>query len=281
MLSYKAMESVALEVLHSAFVDAFSDYQVKIELPLWKFQQMLQRRGFHPEISVGAFDGDSLVGFVLNGLRSWDGKITVYDLGTAVLPAYRRQGITKDMLLSVQKLLKNNQVEQYLLEVITSNESAFQLYEKQGFRIQREFLCFMLEKERLNMRTSWPVEQVKAIDFDQCKEFWDFKPSWQNSIESVNAAIDTFHIAVVRMGATIAGYGIIDKKTGDIPQLAVHKAYRRQRIAESILAELIKNTEAERIGIMNVEVQAENMEGFLKKLGFTNHVGQYEMLLEI
>ncbi len=112
-------------------VDAFFDYQVKIELPEWKFQQMLQRRGYYPEISIGAFDGNSLVGFVLNGLRSWNGNTTVYDLGTAVLPDYRRQGITKEMLHSVHKLLKEKQVEQYLLEVITSNESAFRLYPNQ------------------------------------------------------------------------------------------------------------------------------------------------------
>ncbi len=52
-------------------------------------------------------------------------------------------------------------------------------------------------------------------------------------------------------------------------------------IAESILAELIKNTEADRIGILNVELQAVNMVAYLKKLGFTDHVGQYEMLLEL
>lgn len=281
MLHMKSMEHITLEVLHNAFVDAFSDYQVKIELPLWKFQQMLQRRGYHPEISIGAFEEELLVGFVLNGLREWNGKKTVYDLGTAVLPDYRRQGITKEMLRSVQKLLQKNQVEQYLLEVITSNESAFRLYEKQGFKIQREFLCFLAEKELLHPRSSWPVEQVHAIDLERYKEFWDFKPSWQNSIESVNAAIETFHIAVVRIEDNIVGYGIIDKRTGDIPQLAVHKAYRRRCIAESILAELIKNTEAERIGILNVELDTVNMVAFLKKLGFMNHVGQYEMLLEL
>jgi hypothetical protein len=30
---------------------------------------MLQRRGFVPQVSLGAFNEQSLVGFILNGLR--------------------------------------------------------------------------------------------------------------------------------------------------------------------------------------------------------------------
>jgi len=45
------LKNVEMETLHIAFVEAFSDYQVKIDLPFWKFHQMLKRRGFDPELS--------------------------------------------------------------------------------------------------------------------------------------------------------------------------------------------------------------------------------------
>ncbi len=127
MFTYKTLEGTGVEVLREVFEDAFSDYQVKMELPLWKFQQMLQRRGFAPEISLGAYHKDRLVGFVLNGLRVWNGKPTVYDMGTGVIGEYRKQGITSSMLMALKSLLKEKRVDQYLLEVLQVNTPAVEL----------------------------------------------------------------------------------------------------------------------------------------------------------
>lgn len=281
MFNYKILDETSTETLHKTFLDAFSDYQVKMDLPLWKFKQMLQRRGYVPEMSIGAFKNEMLVGFVLNGFRNWNGKSTVYDLGTGVVGEYRRQGITSDMLLNIKEVLKEKQVEQYLLEVIKSNISAVQLYKKQGFEIQREFTCFQLDKNKYNSITTCKVEQVDRINWRQLTEFWDFKPSWQNSIDSINAVPKAFIYSIVRLDNVIVGYGIIDKKTGDIPQIAVNKHYRGKGIARSIITDMIKNTESHKITILNVDDQFKSTKDFLLKLGFEYNVGQYEMLLKI
>lgn len=282
MYSYKMLDKISMETLHEAFVDAFSDYQVKMDLPFWKFQQMLQRRGYHPEISMGAFKDERMVGFVINGLRSWNGKTTAYDLGTGVVKDCRRQGITSELLLNIQKLLKEKNVEQYLLEVIQSNESAVQLYSKQNFKIQREFSCFQLQKDQFIPQTTCTVECVERIDVEQFKEFWDVEPSWQNSIDSIYAVPEAFIYVVARQDHSIVGYGIIDQKTGDIPQLAVNQNYRGKGIASSILTEMVQRTESPRISVLNVESHLKPMQDFLLvKSGFAYHVGQYEMLLKL
>lgn len=281
MINFQILNNISNETLHKVFLDAFSDYQVKIDLPFWKFQQMLQRRGYHSEISIGAFEEERLIGFVLNGLRNWNGKATAYDLGTGVVAEFRRQGITSDMLLHIKKQLQVNQVEQYLLEVIKSNQSAVQLYQKQGFEIQREFSCFQLDKDKFISKTSCKVERIKRIDLEQLKEFWDFKPSWQNSIASIGTMPDAFIYYIVRFENIIVGYGIIDKKTGDIPQIAVNKNYRGNGIASSIMTEIVKNSESQKISVLNVETQLKPIEDFLVKSGFTYQVGQYEMLLKL
>lgn len=282
MYSYKMLDKISTETLHQAFVDAFSDYQVKMDLPFWKFQQMLQRRGYHPEISMGAFKDGRMVGFVINGLRSWNGKATAYDLGTGVVQECRRQGITSHLLLNIQKLLKEKNIAQYLLEVIQSNESAVQIYSKQNFKIQREFACFQLEKDKFIPKTACTVECVERIDLEQFKEFWDVEPSWQNSIDSIYAVSEAFSYVVARQDDKIVGYGIIDQKTGDIPQLAVNPNYRGKGIASSILTEMVKRTESPIISVLNVESHLKPMEDFLLvKSGFTYHVGQYEMLLKL
>lgn len=281
MFNYKILDKTSIEILHKAFLDAFSDYQVKIDLPFWKFKQMLQRRGYVPEMSIGAFENERLVGFVLNGFRNWNGKSTVYDLGTGVIGDYRRQGITSNMLLNIKEVLKEKQVEQYLLEVIKSNTSAVQLYKKQGFEAQREFSCFQLDKNKYNSITTCKVEHVDRINLEQLTGFWDFRPSWQNSIDSINAVPEAFIYSIVQVDNTIIGYGIIDKKTGDIPQIAVNKHYRGRGIARSIVTDMIKNTESYKISVINVDDQSKSTKDFLLKLGFEYSVGQYEMLLKI
>lgn len=122
---------------------------------------------------------------------------------------------------------------------------------------------------------------VNPDDWRELKGFWDFVPSWQNSIDSINAVSDAFIYSVVRLNDSIVGYGVIDKKTGDIPQIAVNKNYRCKGIASSIITDLIKNTESNNINVINVDGESKPMKDFLLKLGFQYGVSQYEMILKL
>jgi ribosomal protein S18 acetylase RimI-like enzyme len=284
MFEYRSLEGVTMEDLHKAFVEAFSDYQVKIDLPLWKLKQMLLRRGYIPEKSMGAFKDEVLVGFILNGYRKWNEKPTVYDAGTGVIPEFRKQGLTTNIFQRVLELLKNDGVEQYLLEVIQQNTAAFELYRKKGFEITRTFSCYKLDKSDYKSQNAFRVEQVDGFttsEWGYLRKFWDFDPSWQNSIESVCALSGEFSFSTVRLDNKIAGYGIIEKKTGDIPQLAVDRNHRRKGIAGSILSELVNNAEANRIAVINVDDNSEVTKSFLCKSGFEHYVDQYEMIMEL
>lgn len=281
MIYFKTLDNISIEVVHKTFQEAFSDYQVKIELPLWKFQQMLLRRGYHPAISIGAFQDERLVGIVLNGLRQWKGKVTAYDLGTGVIAEFRRQGITSEMLLQVKSLLKTKQVEQYFLEVLKTNQSAIELYNKQGFELQREFSCYQLEKEKFIPKTSVKVKHLERLELKELREFWNFEPSWQNSESSIEAVPEAFEYVIAEYSSTVIAYGMIDKKTGDIPQIAVHKDNRRKGIGSSILSELVRSTDAQRVSVLNVEASDKNMNDFMVQSGFNYQVGQYEMLLKV
>ncbi|WFA09040.1 GNAT family N-acetyltransferase [Tissierella sp. Yu-01] len=285
MLNFKTLEEINIETLHAAFVQAFLDYQVEINLPLWKFNNMLQRRGYSPELSVGAFKDSELIGFVLNGIRNWRGKTTIYDCGTGVIPEYRKQGITSNMFKEVLRHLQSNNIEHYLLEVIQSNEPAVNLYEKQGFLITRTFSCFRIEKDHIRNGSISSIKykscNIEEINWKLFKSFWDFEPSWQNSIESIIAVSNSFEAVTAQIGEDIIGYGIIDKITGDIPQLAVHIKYRRQGIGANIFKKLIEYTESQNISFINIENKCLNIIEFLHNLGFENFIDQYEMILNI
>ncbi len=282
MYTYKILDNTELSIIHKAFVEAFSDYQVKMDLPFSKFENMVKRRGFIPELSIGAFDNEKLIGFVLNGVRNWDGKLTAYDLGTGVIPVYRKQGITSEILKKVKNLCKENKIESYLLEVLQNNTGAVELYRKQGFQTTREFDCYYLKREDFSPSISVEINNVEFININQWEEIhklWDYNPSWQNSIYSINAFPDKFSYSIVTIENKIVGYGVVEKVTGDIPQIAVSKEYRNKGIGKSILSDLFNHTEANKLSLINVDCRDDNFKSFLVNAGFVDYVSQYEMIL--
>jgi len=283
LIEFSTLERTSLDILHSSFVEAFSDYQVEIDLPLEKLGSMLRRRGYTPELSIGAFEGENLVGFVLNGRRSWNGKPTLYDCGTGVVPKYRQRGITKKAFNEVVALIKKNDLQQYLLEVIKSNTPAVELYRKQDFRTTRSLACFQIDTSNITSSPppaiSLQARPIEELDWTLLKSYWDFEPSWQNSIESVTADAESFEAVVARAGEAIRGYGIIEKSSGDIPHLAVHKAHRRRGIGAGLLSSLVQHTESDQAVLLNVDDSCTSMHSFLQTLGFEHFIDQYEMLL--
>ncbi|MEY2845825.1 MAG: hypothetical protein RL076_1371 [Chloroflexota bacterium] len=83
---------VETQLIHAAFIDAFSEYEVPMELPLDRLQAMMHTRSYAAELSLGCFDDDRLVGFVLVGARrDDDGTLRTYDVATGVVRAYQNQ----------------------------------------------------------------------------------------------------------------------------------------------------------------------------------------------
>lgn len=284
MYTYKILDNTDLSIIHQAFVEAFSDYQVKMDLPFSKFENMVKRRGFTPELSIGAFDDEKLIGFVLNGVRMWDGKLTAYDLGTGVIPDYRKKGITIEILKKVKDICKDNKIENYLLEVLQNNTGAVELYRKQGFQTTRDFDCYYLKREGFSQSICADKKNIESLSISQWKEIqklWDYNPSWQNSIDSINIFPDRFSYSVVAIENKIVGYGVVDRVTGDIPQIAVSIEHRNKGIGKSIISDLFNNTEANKLSLINVDCRDVNFKNFLIHMGFINYVSQYEMILEL
>ncbi|WP_054707171.1 GNAT family N-acetyltransferase [Bacillus sp. JCM 19041] len=134
------------------------------------------------------------------------------------------------------------------------------------------------------MVPSYEIEygtKVEKEEWEQLKTFWDFQPSWQNSIASIQAVPKAMIYAFVRLDHMIIGYGVIDKNSGDIPQLAIHKEYRRKGISRSIIAGLFEQVEINQLNILNVDDTCECMIACMNQLGFENTVNQYELVLPL
>jgi [ribosomal protein S18]-alanine N-acetyltransferase len=80
-------------------------------------------------ICLGAFEGDELVGYVINSryVDAW------HVMNVAVDPDRQRRGIATALLQRLFELTSDDERRGYTLEVRVSNEGAIKLYEQLGF----------------------------------------------------------------------------------------------------------------------------------------------------
>ena len=282
----RQLKGMSIDTLHDTFIRAFADYTEPFNLSLEQLKYMIERRGCNLDLSFGAFDKNELVGFILNGIGEWNGILTAYDTGTGVIKKYRQKGVATRLFGDSLPVLRDYNIAQYLLEVIRTNKKAYDLYVKAGFIVTREFDYYTFQKEAIEIEGSklndkFTIEEINNPDWKLFKTFWDFAPSWQNSIESINRKLDYFKILGIFDNGRTVGYGVIEKDTGDIPQLGIDKEYRQKGLSTTLLNSLLHYSTSDVIKIINIEADYAPFKKFADSLNLTPGLGQYEMLLEL
>ena len=284
---YRFLKSEDSGIIYKTFMKAFSDYQVRIAITEEQFRVMNVRRGLDYGLSIGAFDdrnNNLMVGLLLTGIDLWDGKSTAYDMGTGVIQEYRRKGIGGRMLDFLLPRLRKAKIEQYLLEVIKSNKTALDLYRKKGFKKSRRFECFRINQSKLklkNTREKVNIEKIEEPDWNTLQSCWSWKPSWQNSINSMTRCQEKKIILGAFQKDNVKGYGIIYPDSGDITQLAVSRKYRRKGIGTQLLMEFSRDIETDKMVAFNVDSSSKETTLFFENAGFEKFIEQYEMIMEL
>lgn len=271
--------------------EAFSDYEVPMNLSLDRFRYFNRRRGVRYDVSIGAIEEGKLIGFILNAIDYWDGELTAYDCGTGVIPEFRNKSVGKQIFSELLPILRREKVKQYLLEVIQNNTAAYNLYIKRNFKITREFDCLQAERvaieEELNevvnkdSTIDFDVQELKSINWNITRKFWDYNPSWQNSGLSILRVEGSFGYLGAFINNSLVGY-LVFEQFGGITQLAIHPKYRKNKIASQLLKTLlIKCPDNERFNIINIDTRDTVLLAFLHKFGFKSFITQYEMKLEL
>ena len=276
MITYRLLSAADADSLFDCFLEAFSDYQVDMQMSREQFEERLARDGVRLEISAGAFDGRRMVGFYMHGLGEWQGKQTAYDAGTGVIPIYRRQGVAEQLFAFIELRLKEIDVSQYLLEVLTANERAVALYRKLGFVDTRRFAIFR-RSEPVKLVDDASVRQIEKPDWDLFKSFWDGYPSWQNSIDAVERVTKERVVVGVYVEEACVGYGVAFRPSSMLMQLAVAREHRRRGIGTNILAALQREVN-ESLKVNNVDKELKGTLAFFEASGFKMVLEQFEMM---
>jgi len=281
MENVRSLADVSYDAIYQAYHEAFAEYEVLLSKD--QFWVMINRRGYNPSLSFGAFDGDRLVAFTLNGIGYFDGKKTAYDTGTGTLKEYRGRGLAARVFNESLPHLKNAGVEQYLLEVLQHNPSAISVYKNVGFATTRELSYFKTDAANLtSLRPLLPLglffERVDLSSTPDMETLWDFTPSWQNSFDSVKRQLNDFRFIGVYDCKRLVGYGIFEPYTGDITQIAVEPSYRRRGVGSAILAKLLEENRCNEVKAINVEPKSIATEAFLVAVGIPQIGKQFEMI---
>jgi ribosomal protein S18 acetylase RimI-like enzyme len=256
LIEVRSLAGVPFETMTEAFNDAFSDYDIPARYSTEYLTNLVTRRGYRPDLAVGAFDGDRLVGFVFNCLD----RDEAYNSGTGVVISHRRRGIGRELM---QRSIDTLPAKRYILEVIETNKRAEALYRQLGFIETRRLQCWTYVAQTL---LSAPAQAGVPVLH---ASWFDMQPSWQNSPASLRRASEPYEIH-----GDDRGFVVVFPSNGDVPLLAVRRDQRRRGIGRSLLA-----AAAHRVGkplrIMNVEDQ---FEPFLERCGAKKLVRQIEMI---
>jgi ribosomal protein S18 acetylase RimI-like enzyme len=264
VIDIRPLTGISFATLSEAFNDAFGDYVVPMQMTAEALEMMQRRRGYVPEASLGAFEGDRIVGFVLTCL---DGD-RAYNSGTGVAVSHRRHGIARELMQRVSDLIAQHGAKSYLLEVIESNDRAAALYRAVGFDERRRFQCWTVEQRRPSRR----VVEIANPDLDSIASYGDVEPAWQNSVAAIERAIEPYVVLGDEDGAVV-----FFPKSGDLPLLTVRKDARRKGIGTQLLAAATTRA-AKPLRVLNVDDRDRGIAAFMSAAGAKPLVRQIEMI---
>jgi len=247
------------DALHAAFIDAFSDYVVKLSPTREQLLEMFTRRGWVPEASVAELDGDAIVAFTVNGIHGDSG----YDSGTGVAPSHRRRGLARELMDRSCDLLRERGCTRYVLEVLEGNDKAIALYRDCGFVETRRLQCW-------SFQSTTPATMHQSAQAHP--EWGTSEPSWQNATHSIARARDA-HFTIGNDDA----YAIVFPSNGDVAQLAVRPSARRRGLGTQLLHAAAAIAQKP-LRIMNVDDRDDGTARFLEAAGAQRTVRQIEML---
>jgi ribosomal protein S18 acetylase RimI-like enzyme len=275
-MTIQSLSSVSLAELTGAFNEAFSDYFVKLQLTEPAMAVKLRSENIDLNYSIGAFENNQLIGFILHGIDTLNGVKTVYNAGTGVVSAHRGKGLTEQLYKAVLPLLRGEGMIHHQLEVIEQNAPAIRVYEKIGFQTARTFSCF---KGTVNgpIDPELTISEATIPDVEAYASWWNFAPSWQNDTPAIQRAPEEHKVVELRKGEQLLAYAAYMPATGRVKQYGVHPAHRRKGYGRQLFSYLCSTTGQGEVNLINIDESDTASIGFFKAIGFQRFLGLWEM----
>lgn len=277
-MNIRTLQHTTMQELANCWNLAFSDYSAPLQISAEQLARRLGAEGVRMELSVGAFDEDTLVGFVTTGVDVIDGVLSSYNAGTGVAPTYRGQRLTTQLYNYLLPLLKAEGIKTRVLEAITENHRAVKVYESIGYVRNRLLNCYKGIIAIADVPAEVELRALKSPDAERWQSFWDWKPSWQNSLATVARSFSESDVVGAFDGERLVGYLAYNPEQKRVHQFAVDKDYRRRGVGQQLFSHIAARHGSE-VGVINVDSRSSATHRFLPSIGLTHFLTQHEMSL--
>ncbi|WP_407481840.1 GNAT family N-acetyltransferase [Elizabethkingia meningoseptica] len=272
----QTLETIDTSQILQVFNESFADYIVPMKLTEEQLEFKMKSDKTDKGLSIMVKEGDKPIAFILHGKQVLNGKLTVYNGGTGVVPGNRGAGWVREMYDLILPLLKENKVEELVLEVIIGNAPAIKSYKKIGYTIHRKLKCYRGKITAGKIAEHAEIREISGFDWKKKQSFWDIHPTWQNSANVLEEIKEHCKILGAFVNDKLVGYLIFNPDARKVYQFAVAPEHRRKGIGTQLFTAL-KQEIREDISIINVDEGSKATHLFLKKTGLEVFIEQYEM----
>lgn len=273
------LADVCQQELLECFNSSFKNYFVPLQLSLAQFQKKIVAEGIDIQLSIGMFNKNKLIGFILHALEERAGKRIVYNAGTGILPQYRGKQLAVPMYEFALTLLKKNDLGSSVLEVIDQNIPAIQLYKRNGFIISRQLDSFTC--------TSFPpgdnahqIETISVADGMLLQSICEWQPAWQYSWNTLSRCADDYQVFVASEAAEYSAYCAVNVQTGRIAHFGCKQWSEHEQLLHCLFNHVAKKA-GQPLSVIHVDHRARESKEFLKRNGFQPCLNCFEMELAL
>ena len=284
-LQIRSLRPVDLTDMYITFLDSFSDYKVPFRLTKEQFvRKFVEKLKIDFSLSAGAYEDNSLVGFVFTAVNYYEGKLTAYNGGTGVRPSSRGKKLTIKMYDFLIPLFQERKIKQCVLEVLTENDRAIKAYRSIGFRETKYFRCFKFDSKHLKVKppkVNLEIFGVKHPSWDVYERFANQAPSFLDSSLMINDNLASETIVEAYSEGKCVGYAIYQSAFGRISQIGVAPEVRGKGVGSSLVKYIQETSKQKILTVINIQREATNTINFFQSLGFKNQLNQYEMIMPL
>lgn len=279
-MQFTTLENIGPSELLETINLSFSDYIFPMQLTPNKLQLKILSEQIDLSLSVGVYDNNKLIAFILHGQKEINGQLHAYNAITGVIPSHRKQKLTVKMYQFILPMLKEKGFVQIQLEAITNNVPALKSYIEVGFSITRILECYKGKVKQLRSALDENITITNDWDIKNLDWIWDWNPTWQNDILSIENVKENVTGILYKIDGKVIGYLLFNNVTKRVQQFAVAREYRNKYVASSLFNALTHHTEDEEIQIINLQAEVSGAK-FLQRIGFELFLKQYEMVLTL
>lgn len=283
MLKFKRCNTVADHVIFETFKLGFSDYFFQFDMTEAYFiTHFFGAEGNSKEMSFLAYKNNEAVGILLAGIRELDGIKTLRCGAMSVIPKGRKKGIAKAMMAEHEKIAREEGVHQLFLEVLTVNESAYQLYEKIGyekvydltyrfFNPSQEWFELEAQSTLEDGENFISIQKITLTDLEALRRLDQSHLPWQGSLDYVSQ-LEVEVYGVFKNGQLIAGLIASDKR---LFYIYVAAEERLQGIGKALILTYVQDQKIE--SCQFIYTNNASLHTFANHLGMTTaNYGQFE-----